>query len=310
MKKTSTIIGLILLFVFSFLFFLWATFPYEVLKESLSNQLSEALGQNIRIGELGPKFPLGVKFAKVSVAQNSSSSISVKEVSVSASPLSLLIGRISVSLEIYPTEGEPLEINSGMGLFSVLTGNITLPKTIEINSKGFPVGPFIDHALAVQADSPTANPLVAPLLKQIHFDGKLVADVDLAMNASDPANSSGKFSLAFKDAALTINGASLNIPNQSFETAKVEAQLDKAVFAIKEGSGLKSSDLTTEISGNITLKQPTDKSSIAASIQVELRGPLKDSFGFIMDAASGSQTDGKLAMKIEGTLGTPSVTTR
>ncbi len=308
MKQAIKILGYVALFLLSFLFFLWSTFPYEVLKESISNQLSAATSMNIRIGKLGPRFPLGIRFGDISISPNGGPTLLIKQASASLSPLALLIGKVSASAEIVPPQGESLEVSAGIGLLSLIKGGIPMPKSVEINSNGLPIGPFVDFFLALQANSPTANPLVTPILKQIAFNAKLVADIDLALNADQPTDSSGRVSLVLKDATLAISGASQSIPNQAFETAKVEGNLAKAIFAFKEGSGLKSGELSVNVGGNINLKQEFERSALALSFRVELRGPLKDNFGFILDAVSGGQSDGKIALRIDGTVALPNVT--
>ena len=54
MKRTLRIFGLIGLFFVSFLVFLFLTFPYEVLKETVAAEVSKATGYLVRIGDLGP----------------------------------------------------------------------------------------------------------------------------------------------------------------------------------------------------------------------------------------------------------------
>jgi type II secretion system protein N len=305
MNKSIKITGFVFLFLFSFLFFVWSTFPYEVLKETISNQLSEATGMSIRIGDLGPRFPVGIRFGDIVVASGNTASLEIKQISATISPFALLIGRVSVTVELVAPKGDPLEVQASLGLLSLLRGAAPLPKSIVIKSKGLPLGRYINFLLVSEANSATANPLIAPLLKQIEFDAKLLADIDIDLNTDDPTDSSGKVSVILKDAVLKITEPSLNIPDQAFETAKIEGQLSKAVFALKDGSGLISGDLSIVLGGNVTLKQPIDRSAIAAAIQIEVRGPLKENFGFIMDAASGAQTEGKISMKIDGTVGMP-----
>jgi hypothetical protein len=49
MKRFVKILGLLALFVASFIVFAYLTFPYEVLKESLATQLSEKLNAITRL---------------------------------------------------------------------------------------------------------------------------------------------------------------------------------------------------------------------------------------------------------------------
>ncbi|MEZ4741108.1 MAG: type II secretion system protein GspN [Bdellovibrionota bacterium] len=307
MKKISKVAGFSVFFVFAFCFFLFFTFPYEILKEALSEKISSMSGLNIRIGELGPSFPMGLSVENIVINSKHGAELKFKKVDASMSLLALLMGGIGADIVINSGNNDYLSIEGKLGILSLLIDNNFLPKKVNIKSQKFPIGGIVDFILAMEANSPTANPLVSPILKQINFSAKLQSDIKANLDVSDPVGSSGNLDISFSDAVLKMTDPSLEMPNQNFKHAKITAGLSKGVFTIATGSGLVSSDISLTVGGNVSLKQPPERSILAMDVGVELKGPLKEQFGFVMDAISGSQRDGKMSMKIGGTLNQPNV---
>ena len=67
MKKFGKFSAYAALAISSFIFFLYLTFPYEVLKETAILKISEATGLSIEMSDLGPKFPFAKKKTKTTL---------------------------------------------------------------------------------------------------------------------------------------------------------------------------------------------------------------------------------------------------
>src|SRR5690606_32154325 len=122
LKKYLETIVLSGLFLVCFVFFLFLTFPYEVLKETIAAEISSASGYNIQIGELGPRLPLGVEVGKVSVdLPDGSRGLHFNRITADLSILSLLIGSIAPELRVTIGQGT-LNFKSDISVFDAIGG--------------------------------------------------------------------------------------------------------------------------------------------------------------------------------------------
>ena len=63
MSKVKKIIAYFVLFLGSFVVFLYMTFPFKVSKEALANEITKMTGVSVRIQDLSPSFPVGLNLA-------------------------------------------------------------------------------------------------------------------------------------------------------------------------------------------------------------------------------------------------------
>ena len=309
LQKTGRILGLIALFFGSFLFFLYLTFPYEVLKESLATEISQATGMSVRIGELGPKLPLGVVSKKVAVTPaGSNKTMMVDELTVRISVLSFLVGNISPEVVIEMDKGT-LELNLAFGIFSFFGKGAGMPSRVLLDAKEFPIGNVIAFGLNSAASSPTANPLVAPLLSAIGMTGRLNGNVKLKLNSSDATQSSGSADIMIRDAVLKLSDPSLGLTDQSFTTAMIKASLSNGSLVVDEGSGFVAEELQLKLNGKMAVKASLQQSQFDMNVLVKLDKDLRDKLGFILDTATGgSPRNGEVTLQVRGPMTQPTVT--
>ena len=119
MRNPKTIISMIVLFVFSLLFFLYLSFPYGVMKEALSSQIQVATGITVRMESLGPAFPFGFSASDVEIYKGRSPRVKVKEITAKVSLLQLLMLRLGVSVEAEDMKGGDLAVTVGYGLLDL-----------------------------------------------------------------------------------------------------------------------------------------------------------------------------------------------
>jgi len=308
-KKPSRIFGLVALFFGSFAFFLYLTFPYEVLKESLATEISQATGMSVRIGELGPKLPLGVNARKVSIIPaGSTKSLNISELNIRISVLSFLVGSVSPEVEVLMESGS-LSLDLSFGLFSFFGKGAGMPSRVSLDAVNFPIGNIIAFGLNSAASSPTANPMVAPLLSAIGMTGQLNGAVKLKLNSSDPSQSTGSADINIKDAVLKLSDPALGLSDQSFSTAMVKASLSNGSLVVDQASGFVAEELQLKLSGKVAMKATLQMSQFDMNVAVKLDKDLRDKFGFILDAATGgSPRNGEVTLQVRGPMTQPTVT--
>ena len=307
MKRLAQVLVLIGLFLVSFILFLYLTFPYEVLKEKIAGTISQATGVNVRIGELGPDLLVGLEARDVKVTSaNGASTIHVKTLTVELNLLDLLLGQLHVDFGATAGAGE-LDAGIDFGIFSLIAGNFA-PSRITLESKSFPLDPFIEFGLGAVASMPGGNPMLAPLLGAIGVSAQLNAKASLDLNSKNPVQSKGELELQLANAILKLSHPSLGLPDQELKKALIKAKVENGTFILDPSSGIVSDELQLNPEGKITLKSQADASLLDMKIVFKLDRGLKEKFGFLIDAASGNASaDGKLTMQVRGPLSGPAV---
>lgn len=303
-KKTVHIVLLVAAFFLSFIFFLYMTFPYGVLKEAISAEVNKATGMNIRVARLGPNLPAGVDFEGVQIeATPGGKAFNIDQVYAGVGFFSLLITRLSADVDLTAKDGGTLSIGISDWLFRLISGGDSLPRELTVNAEKFPLDELVSFALGAAANSPDVSPLLAPMLSKLLFRGKLNGVVDMNFE-NDARESEGEFDIKINDGLFIIDDPSLNIADQRFEKAVLKGKLNKGEIKLDDGSGFKTQELEVSIKGGISLRESLPKSVLGIKIALKLDRGLKEQFGFLINTAGGQ--DAAVAWNITGSLGAPS----
>lgn len=303
------VVALVALFLLSFVLFLFLTFPYEVLKESLAAEISQNTGLIVRIGDMSADFPLGMTAEKVKIeSPTGTHSMSFKSLSVDVAVLKLLLGKVAV--EVSATEGiGELELGADFGIFDLIA-NQPVPKRFRFESKNFPLDDLVGFGLNTVASSPTANPMVAPLISAIGVSALLNGKADFSLDGKNPAQSTGEMEISLTKAILKLSHPSLGLPDQEFKSAKIGAKVENGSVVFAKNSGFISDELELLTEGKIALKQQPLNSNLDLKVVFRLNKGLKEKFGFLIDAMTGSaSSEGQLTMQLRGPMEAPAVTT-
>lgn len=309
-RRFGQVLVLTGLFLVSFVLFVFLTFPYEVLKESLAAGISQSTGYVVQIGDMGPRlFPIGLKAEDIRVeTQSGSATMKLKSLRVGVGLLPLVLGKVGVEVTAIQDQGK-LEASADFGVFDLL-GHKAVPRRITLAAKAFPLDDLVTFALGVAGNSPTANPMVAPLLTAIGFSGQLTGNADFNLDAKNPTQSTGQADLSLNKANLKLSHPSLGLPDQVFKKALIKAKVENGAVVIDKNSGFVSDELDLALNGKVTLKAQPSASLLDLKIQIKLDKGLKDKFGFLIDAVTGSATsEGQLTMQLRGPMEQPAFTT-
>lgn len=308
--KTLRIVGIVALFFFSFSFFLYLTFPYEVLKESLAAELSAGSSFNIQIGELGPKIPLGIVAKDVQVSpQSGGKALKIARVDVSVSMFWLMLGKISTNLTLSTNDKGVLDLGLDIGLFQLL-GKSPMPSLISMDSNQYPIDDLVGFGLGAYASSPAINPMLPPLITALGFTGKLNAAVKLRLNQSEPSQSTGSAEITLVNGILKLSDPALGLTDQKFSAATIKAALKDGTLAFDPKSGFIAEELALTINGKVAFKSSLQQSGLDLNIGIKLDKDLRDKFGFVIDMVGGGQPkNGELTVKLRGSVAQPAVET-
>jgi type II secretion system protein N len=299
---------MIVLFLFSLLFFLYLSFPYGVLKEAISSQIQLATGITVRMESLGPAFPFGFAANSVEIYKGRSPRVKVKEISAKVSLLQLLMLRLGVAVEAEDMKGGDLAVSMGYGLLDLVTGNVGLPSKVSMSAKNFGLDSVASFAIQTAVDSGVGGAIAGPLLAKLGLRGNLTGKADLSLNAKSPSQSSGLVKLALTDSVLVLSDPSLNFPDQAFKTAQISANLGGGALNIDPSTRLTTADLDVGVDGKVAIRSSVSSSDLSLKAFLKLQGLLGEQYGMLVDGLSnGMAKNGSLSLQITGTVGSPQI---
>jgi len=279
-------------FALAFLFALQRTFPTEAVKERLVLEAA-ALGWQVQIADIAPSGFGGVRMRNVTIESHEGTRIPLEEARASLRLWPLLRGRRGLSFD-----------------FALYGGRLS----------GFAEQGPGSQRLALKGDGIEVG-RASVLRKAVGIDlaGTLRADVDVTIDAREPAKSSGSIDVSVEKAAVNGGevpvpgmGGNLSLPRVSLGTvvAKATVKAGRAEFQKLEA---KSEDVEASAEQTYFMVQPRLE---YAPIFGRARVKLSDGFwqksgtaglrGVVeMALASAKGRDGAYGFQIYGTLGHP-----
>ncbi len=293
----------------SFIFFLYLTFPYGVLKEVLVSKITESIqkaGYPVRvgIGSLRPNWITGIQAENVIVSNSTDSTALLKLGIVTArvNLLPLLIGQIGISAYVSQSGGY-LDADLKIPMFGAIKG--AGPKFVQVNFKSFSLDPIFNHVLAIARGSrDPAMVLVLPLLAKTVAGGSLSGRIQL--DNPEPmtfVKAVGKIDLSIANGFLHIDDSTLLIPKQSFTTAKVDLNFGNNSITIGNSTKFSAEDIGIGLGGKIGLPESAAAQANAdLDLELTMRGNIEKSLGFIVPNMLRCKplTNGTLKAKLSG----------
>ena len=299
MKKIYGLLFYSIVAILSFVAFLYFLFPYNILKESLSSTISKESGVEVRINDLGISLPIGLSFSKVEAFTPKGKKLLIEEVTVSVKIFSLFLANLGIDINIKDNQKGYLNLDSTLGISDILNaGSNLLPNNINLVSKNFDVGSILDFIVALQAESPGADPMMSPILEKLSFGGKMNSVVDLSL--SDSKRSAGKVAIKFSKLKIGFD-PTMGVPDQVFSKSQIKGDMAQGKLSITKDSVFQSSDLRFAIGGDFTQSKNIMRSKLDMQMNFELFNVLKDNFGFLLP------NKGKLKYKITGSVIRPTI---
>ena len=290
--------------LFSFLFFLYLTFPYQVLKENIAGILSKETGSLVSINTLEPSFPLGVKFTNIRVYRPGIESLTIGKLNLDVSFLSLLFGGVKADILLEDKLGGTLNIGAEISLSSLISNpEEAFPSYVSLNAENFDFSSALNFMLALQSGGDSVNPMVKSALRDIHIVGKLKSNTYFEFNEKDYLSSKGQIDIQLVNSGLEL----LSLPFQEFNQAAIKASLDKGSFSFSPETQFVSDGLKIEISGNVKQSEKIMNSKADIIVKIGLFNSLKENFGMILDMVTEEVSDGNMKVKVKGPISSPKV---
>lgn len=293
--------------VWCFLFFFYLTFPLNLLKPMIYNQVTRATGLTLQIGDLSTLFPFGVQADDVLVTNPAlNQKILLSGVGVELSLWRLLLGTINIHGDITDETDGNLDLTVGLGIAG-LSGNNPLPDSVALSAKTFDIGPIADFFIVQSSATPGANPFVSSLIEKLSVDGKLDGTADFAIEKDNLGQSEGELAINLVDAALRFKDDTMGVKDQVFKHALIKANLIEGTINVSQDTGLTSEELDLKFNGNITLAPKLPASQLELYLELLLFKDLYKNFGHMVTADEKNQK-GVVNIDISGTLQQPNVT--
>jgi type II secretion system protein N len=274
----------------SFLFFLYVTFPYGVIKEVIVDRVTQEIQKSgtpvrLSIGSLEPYWFTGIELENVSLTNITldAANLRLGKVRVYVNPFAVILGRIGVS--VYLTQvGGSAAIDIALPILSLIKGAPS-PSQATVELKSFSLDPFFNHALALAAGSKDpAMILIAPLVNTTKIGGNLSGTINFKnSNTEHFGNAKGNFELSIADGFLHIDDQTLKIRKQSFTTANLDLSFENNALVLGNQTKFAAEDIEISLNGRITLpdlsKQPPQAN---LNFELTMRDKIQDSLGFIV----------------------------
>lgn len=300
MNKTLRYLIYVAVGCVSFVTFLYWSFPYGILKETIASEASKASGFAIKIDELSPSFPLGFEAEGVEIDTIVARKLKLRHVEVGVQALPLLIGQVRVHLEVADSRSGQLNTILKFGIFDLIGGNF-LPTGVFLESRKYNIAEMVNFYLGKMAGDRNTNVFLQPLLPKITVQGLLDANVEVDLDHSDFSRSVGSSDIKLVKSRLIFD-ESLQLPEQSFDRAQIKGRFQSGQLLIDKSSVISSSDLTLALAGKLIQKPRIENSVLDVKVDLELREGLKDQLGAILDAMVNRTTQGKLKIKVYGPM--------
>jgi len=300
LNKTLRIILYTGAFFFFFIFFLYATFPDEVLKNFVLSKIEDALGQQyrIKVSKMSAGLIFGFSFKGVEVSDQSGAQPTVllkaSKVSLNPSLLAILQKNAKFNFDVVMGKGEV----SGRYYNSSSENELRLD---------------FDELNLAELGSSGANNLLS------HFQGKINGKFYTDFYSNNPSKSTGQVNLNFVDFGTTafqvpmspdMPGSEMEIPAIKLSTAKdskLVATYNKQDWNVQE-LVFTNGDLELNLKGRVTPGPHFEDYMIDLSGIARIKGENLQKLPILALLESQREADGTYKLQLSGKLAKPSVT--
>ena len=291
-------ISFAVVFTFSFGLFLFLTFPYEIFKETISNNIKRASGIDVNIGTMGMSLPVGIKLLDVKVSKPGVAQIlKFEQVRVNISMLQFMMGNLGLSFKIQKSSGitkkELGQIHLGvkLGILLLIFSKTPPLPSVNLYADNFAIDDVTNLAFGILGNSRGISPMFQPVLEAVKFTGMMTGNMNIVMSGAKAANASGIVNLELKKASLEAGAA---LSRQEFSKMLIKAEVKDGKIMFDKNSGINSRDLSLSIiGGRIVLKEPLMMSDLDVKVDLKMSGDIEPLGSMAVRAAGLMYTEGQ-----------------
>ena len=266
-----------------FLFLIYQTFPYALIKENIAIEIQNTLNKEkiplkVSIKSLKPYWLTGVEFSGVEVSNkfDSKGTLIFDNITARMSLLSLFIGNVTFDLNVYQ-KGGFFSSSISYPLFSLISGDKSFGK-MNFYFNDFSLDNIFNQLLGIlkSIDKPELA-LVLPIISKTTVGGKLNGFIDY--HDKGPA----KINLNLLKGYLNIENDALNIPIQDFSKAILNLNWNGKRITVSNESGIDSQDIKFAADGYIdTPADPNKPWQLNLLLNIVMSGEIEKDFGFLL----------------------------
>jgi len=294
MPRILKFIAYLVLFVFSFILFLYWMFPYEMLKDRVASAIERPFGGTVEvsIGKMEPYYFTGFIITNLKLIDRSQEEpkplVEIQRVRARASLFSLLLGNPSFTFLIRSQKGEiagsARQIEEGFDL--------------DVDVDGFDVGAikWLESRFGIK------------------LTGEVGGSVVLKVDRTRPARTTGKIDLSLDDfkivsSQITLMGSNIPLPDLVITKgrgSRIKLVIDKGTVSVDEFR-LAEGDFSFDLKGKVFL------STVLANYRLNLNGSfrvsdkLNEAVPILFMVEKQKQQDGSYPLSITGRVSEPSI---
>lgn len=304
----------------SFLFFLYFSFPINVVKEVAVSKVNEVFIQQkmpvrLSIASLKLKFPLGVSFDDIQLMNinDSDATIKIGKMVVHLNVLPIVAGKLDASLRITQSGGS-LEVNVSDGLYSIMkllnAKNVRLPSGhLAVTFNNFEIKSLVANALAYvkTQDNPNLK-TIQPFLKT-EIGGQItgVATIDMPPVGDSLEKALANVDLKMTKAYLEFKDESIQIPQQDFSAARIKLNMLKKSLEITPETKFIANDIGVDVSGRMNITDSLSVNDLNLKLALTLKGKIEEQFKYLLPVVFGCDQSkmaaGKMDFELTGSFG-------
>lgn len=266
-----------------FLFLIYQTFPYSIVKENIALEIQNEFNKRkiplkITINSLKPYWLTGIELSDLEISNkfDSKETLVLDTVTIKMSLLSLIIGNVTFGINVYQERGT-LFSSVSLPLFSVTSGNMVLRKA-NFQFNNFPLDNIFNQLLGVVKS--LENPelaLILPIISKTTIGGKLNGVIEYYDKGA------AKINLNLVKGYLNIENETLNIPIQEFSKAHLNLNWNGKRILVAKDSGLEAQNIKLGADGFIdTPVEPNGPWQLNLSLNIVMTGKIEKDFGFLL----------------------------
>ncbi len=283
-----------LLFLFSFVVFLYWMFPYDAVKERVIGMIESGIGGDleVNIDSLEPYWFSGVDLSGLTIAPpgggKAKALIKVNRVRARAGIFSLIFKSPSVSFDVEMGDGE-------------ISGTVRQSEdTIAVESR-------LD-------DIDLSNLRFISVQTGLNLSSRIDGRVSLRVDRQNPIRSSGSVTLELMDlkikaSELKVAGAEMPLPELVFakgRESRVKLDIGRGTVTF-EDLKLTGGDLGLDIKGKLFLSSRAENYRFNLNGSFTVTEKLSEAFPFLFIVEQQKQEDGSYPLSVTGRLARPSI---
>lgn len=316
-KKTRTALTYAGVGVFSFLLFLYLSFPFNVVKEVAVSKINDTFIQQklpirISVASFKPKFPLGINLEDIQVSNVNDSSANVKigRATFSLNVLSVLIGKVDADVRLTQSGGS-LEMNVYDSIASIIKSSRSpsgrLPSGhVRVVFSSFEIFPFVANALAfIRSGNNPALQTIQPFLRtEISGQVSGTAKLDLPENGESLDKATADVNLKIDKAYFEMKDETLAIPRQEFSAAVIKMKMANKSIEIPQDTKIVANDIGIDLSGRMSVSDNLGVNDVKLKLGLTLKGKIEENFKTLLPVILGcdlaKMVGGKMSVELSG----------